>query len=446
MLFKEHNAQVWLNNVKKAIAANDARAMQAIPYFFQNTTNLCNNNSINKLANTFTTIKQGENKAVTTYLGCFHRNLYQIQAINPNYFTFICGLCSSIQQCVRPMHPINLDFKAVELKANYVQAINLVMNGSSELDSKLKQFSDSINQKLEGYLADNHAIYQPPQQRNNSGNMNCFQNQSCPSLAISSELLIYDTAAILSTPSISNANLLIDNTSNLLAAATTHLLAAVPDNISAPTNSNTTTKLTSKWNPKAKIDPTKLEIINDSPLTNFHLLVTPEDTQPNNPETNQHPTLTSNILPATITENESLDAIFPFELEESLTMPLFSGVLWKKNLLLPYYQVNRAANARIITANGATKTPIGEIDNFPFEVNGIIIPIKVLVIEAIQYQALVGNDWLSKTNAILDWMTQELQLSQNGQHTHVPAMCGHFKTINSTTPLIKLEEEKKKPT
>ncbi|KAG9299383.1 hypothetical protein G9A89_014032 [Geosiphon pyriformis] len=35
--------------------------------------------------------------------------------------------------------------------------------------------------------------------------------------------------------------------------------------------------------------------------------------------------------------------------------------------------------------------------------------------EATQYQALVGNDWLFKTNATLDWNTQELQLSQNSQ-------------------------------
>ncbi|KAG9306991.1 hypothetical protein G9A89_000905 [Geosiphon pyriformis] len=42
--------------------------------------------------------------------------------------------------------------------------------------------------------------------------------------------------------------------------------------------------------------------------------------------------------------------------------------------------------------------------------------------EAIQYQALVGNDWLSKTNTILDWTIQELQLSQNSQHTCVLAI------------------------
>ncbi|KAG9299456.1 hypothetical protein G9A89_009409 [Geosiphon pyriformis] len=46
--------------------------------------------------------------------------------------------------------------------------------------------------------------------------------------------------------------------------------------------------------------------------------------------------------------------------------------------------------------------------------------------EAMQYQALVGNDWLSKVN--------------------VPATCDHFKAPPREKLLIELKEEKKKPT
>ncbi|KAG9300968.1 hypothetical protein G9A89_005026 [Geosiphon pyriformis] len=91
---EEDNVQIWLNNIEKAITANgwnNARALQAIPYFLKNTLDawyqslavksqnfndfkmefvryFSNNNSINKLANLFTTIKQGDTEAVTTYL------------------------------------------------------------------------------------------------------------------------------------------------------------------------------------------------------------------------------------------------------------------------------------------------------------------------------------------------------------------------------------------
>ncbi|KAG9303529.1 hypothetical protein G9A89_018425 [Geosiphon pyriformis] len=155
---KENDTQMWLNDIEKAITTNrwnNVRTLQAILYFLQDTTNLCNNNSINCLANTFITIKQREIKVVTTYLRCFHRNLHQIQAIQADYFTapqilnqFIYRLCSNAVTNAQ-------NFESVKLEANHTQAVNLVMNRSFELDSKLKQFSDSIDKKLEEYLANN---------------------------------------------------------------------------------------------------------------------------------------------------------------------------------------------------------------------------------------------------------------------------------------------------
>ncbi|KAG9301133.1 hypothetical protein G9A89_012516 [Geosiphon pyriformis] len=229
-------------------AQNNDRVFQVILYFLQDT---------------------GETEAVTTYLGCFHRNLHQIQAIQADYFTasqilnqFICGLCSSFFQHVHPMHSQTLqdavtnvrDFELTELKANHAQAVNLVMNRLSDLDSKLKQLTTAL------------------------------------------------------------------------------------ENI-------TFTK----------------------------------------PETNQK-SLTSNILPATISNNGSLAAIFSFKLKEPVEMPLFSkAILESKSITVIYtnakvdgHQVDCAANVCIITTDGVTKTPIGEIDNFPFKVNNIIIPIKIV--------------------------------------------------------------------
>ncbi|KAG9304619.1 hypothetical protein G9A89_020183 [Geosiphon pyriformis] len=110
---KENDAQAWINDVAKAITTNNwdnARTMQVISYFFKDMADswyhsltqkpqnfnvfkleflryFSDNNSINCLANTFTTIKQEDTEAVTTYLGYFHRNLRQIQAIQADYFT-----------------------------------------------------------------------------------------------------------------------------------------------------------------------------------------------------------------------------------------------------------------------------------------------------------------------------------------------------------------------
>ncbi|KAG9284383.1 hypothetical protein G9A89_023640 [Geosiphon pyriformis] len=171
----------------------------------------------------------------------------------------------------------------------------------------------------------------------------------------------------------------------------------------------------------------------DSKLKQLSDLI--KDISPNNTKLNQNKLLISNIPPATITNDKLLAAIFPFKFKELLSMLLFSRAALKEKPITTIYtnakvdghfiklilnsesvgsiitqqlmdqldcQVNHAASARIITANRATKTPIGEIDDLSIEINGIIIPIKVLVMEVTQYQALVGNNWLSKTNTMLN--------------------------------------------
>ncbi|KAG9291959.1 hypothetical protein G9A89_004897 [Geosiphon pyriformis] len=124
--------------------------------------------------------------------------------------------------------------------------------------------------------------------------------------------------------------------------------------------------------------------------------------------------LSQTIPPAVATEDSSLAAIFPFELEENEAM--FSGTALNKKcpitamyteatvnntpikLILDSgsagsivtlqlvnqlgFKVDRAATSQIITANGSTKLPHGEIDSFPFKINGIIIPTKVLIMDA----------------------------------------------------------------
>ncbi|KAG9303712.1 hypothetical protein G9A89_018609 [Geosiphon pyriformis] len=275
---KEDNAQTWINDVTKAITANnwdDARTMQVISYFLKNTVNswyyslaqkpqnfnafkieflryFSDNNSINCLASTFTTLKQEDTETVTTYLECFHRNLRQIQAIQADYFTAPQILNQFIR--VHPIHLVDLstvvtyarNFEAAELKANHAQTVNLVMNGSSNLNSKLKQFSDSINQKLERYLADNHPIYQPPQQ-----------------------------------------------------------FAFIIINKSAVT-----------------LEPIAMLIVIHDRKINIGIPIT-KDAAFSKQKTNQKP-LTYNIPPTASTKDESLAAIFPFELEEITLVLLFS--------------------------------------------------------------------------------------------------------------------------
>ncbi|KAG9284852.1 hypothetical protein G9A89_003775 [Geosiphon pyriformis] len=126
-----------------------------------------------------------------------------------------------------------------------------------------------------------------------------------------------------------------------------------------------------------------------------------------------------------VTENKTLAAIFLFEFEKTTPVLLFSRAALEEKPITAIYTDAKVDGhsiklildsglagsiiiVHIITANRVTKTPIGEIDNFPFEINGIIILIKVL-------------------------------------HIQTLVTCGHFKP-NNAQPLIEFEKETRKPT
>ncbi|KAG9303238.1 hypothetical protein G9A89_013564 [Geosiphon pyriformis] len=160
------------------------------------------------------------------------------------------------------------------------------------------------------------------------------------------------------------------------------------------------------------------------------------------------------IPPAQIAQNANLSDIFPFEFEVNESPFLLSNAAVNKQKAITAMYIeatvegkhirlildsrsagNRPAQTVIVTADGMKKTPVGEIDDFPFSIDGITIPVKVLVMDAPQYQALVGNNWLLKTNANLNWETQELKISYQEQYTIVPA----------TSSVFEFEEKKEMP-
>ncbi|KAG9290328.1 hypothetical protein G9A89_007059 [Geosiphon pyriformis] len=105
------------------------------------------------------------------------------------------------------------------------------------------------------------------------------------------------------------------------------------------------------------------------------------------------------------------------------------------------FKVDCTTTSQIITADESTKLSYGKIDSFPFEINGIVIPTKVLVMDATQYQALVRNNWLTKANTTLNWTIQELLINYNGHQTRIPATCGHFqKPSTNQRPIFEFEE------
>ncbi|KAG9307154.1 hypothetical protein G9A89_016982 [Geosiphon pyriformis] len=147
----------------------------------------------------------------------------------------------------------------------------------------------------------------------------------------------------------------------------------------------------------------------------------------------------NNTIPsAQIAQNANLSDIFLFEFKANESSFLLSNAaankqkaitaMYTEATLIQQLQrtVDRPAQTVIVTADGMKKTPVRKIDNFSFTIDGITISVKVLVMDAPQYQALVGNDWLFKVHANLDWATQELKILYQEQYTIVPATCSTF--------------------
>ncbi|KAG9295121.1 hypothetical protein G9A89_006102 [Geosiphon pyriformis] len=98
---EENNTQIWLNDVTKTITANnwdDTRALQAIPYFLQDTTNSWYQSLINKLV-------------------IF--DAFKTEGLHSNILQHMCLLHPADFQAVITNAR---DFEATELETNYVQA------------------------------------------------------------------------------------------------------------------------------------------------------------------------------------------------------------------------------------------------------------------------------------------------------------------------------------
>ncbi|KAG9285381.1 hypothetical protein G9A89_010856 [Geosiphon pyriformis] len=207
------------------------------------------------------------------------------------------------------------------------------------------------------------------------------------------------------------------------------------------------------------------------------LLVTPEDATTNNSKFNSlQTTLTNNIPPVMVTENESLTAIFSFKLEETINPSLFSGAALKEKpittiysnvkvdghsikLILDSHRVDCTASARIITADGATKTPIGEIDDFSIEVNDIIVPIKIetpkssslaRIVNTHEYQPRVATSSLFTHHQHHLSNLKKKKQNPSGKHTksHGPTLttmnCCQYSP-KTTTTMERRNKEKNLP-
>jgi len=77
----------------------------------------------------------------------------------------------------------------------------------------------------------------------------------------------------------------------------------------------------------------------------------------------------------------------------------------------------------MVNVNGERRRPLGVVSDLPLKIKGCIIPMDAIVTEADSYAAIVGNDWLRKTKAVLDYNNNKMTIKWDKKTIEVVTEC-----------------------
>jgi hypothetical protein len=101
--------------------------------------------------------------------------------------------------------------------------------------------------------------------------------------------------------------------------------------------------------------------------------------------------------------------------------------------------IDRPSTTVMINMNGERNRPLGEVLDVPITIQGITIPINMVVVDADSYSAIVGNDWLAKAQASVDFPTATLSVVWNNQEVDILI---EYRMMPHERPRIESVEDK----
>src|SRR5581483_4627092 len=93
----------------------------------------------------------------------------------------------------------------------------------------------------------------------------------------------------------------------------------------------------------------------------------------------------------------------------------------------------------LMDVNREKRRFLGKVKDLPINIKGITIPIDVDVSEATTYTVIVRNDWLTKTNGIIDFNYEIMELYYNGQKLRCEISCWEKPKYDNLGNAIKKE-------
>ena len=130
---------------------------------------------------------------------------------------------------------------------------------------------------------------------------------------------------------------------------------------------------------------------------------------------------------------------------EAVTAVVDSGaatsIITKSLMKKLNYSPNKPSKLVIVTANGARIKALGEVSNLPININYLKIPTNVQVLESKDDVLILGNDWLNKVKANINWHEQTLTIYFKGRRERLAITCINEELLPSRQEDYEEDEE-----
>ncbi|CAG8747730.1 6573_t:CDS:1, partial [Dentiscutata heterogama] len=83
----------------------------------------------------------------------------------------------------------------------------------------------------------------------------------------------------------------------------------------------------------------------------------------------------------------------------------------------------------MLNVNGEKRRPLGEVENLPVKIGEYSLSINVVVADTDIYSVIVGNDWLSKAKAKINWEKSVMKIKNKDIKIQVPIDFRHITGI-----------------
>ena len=104
-------------------------------------------------------------------------------------------------------------------------------------------------------------------------------------------------------------------------------------------------------------------------------------------------------------------------------------------------EITQASKTVMVNVNGERRRPLGAVTNVPLKIHDRTIPMDAIVTDANSYAAIVGNDWLRKTKALLDYDNNVMIIKWKGETLEVATECREMPHHIVSIEVPDMEEE-----